>query len=153
VLEAQDPAAVLRELLRPYEAGLPPDVELRFEADPAMPRIQADRRLLERAVVNLVENALQAVGESGRITVRLRRADLSRLQVEVEDTGPGIEPEIRDRVFEPFFSTKTSGSGLGLALVKRIAEDHGGGVALEQAPGGGTRAVLWLPLTAQGDVA
>jgi signal transduction histidine kinase len=118
-----------------------------------MPRIQADRRLLERAVVNLVENALQAVGESGRITVRLRRADLGRLQVEVEDTGPGIEPEIRDRVFEPFFSTKTSGSGLGLALVKRIAEDHGGGVALEQAPGGGTRAVLWLPLTAQGDVA
>jgi signal transduction histidine kinase len=153
VLETQDPVVVLRELLRPYEAGLPPGVQLRVEADPALPRVQADRRLLERAVVNLVENALQAVGESGRIIVRARRADGGRLEIEVEDTGPGIVPEIRDRVFEPFFSTKTSGSGLGLALVKRIAEDHGGGVALEDAPGGGTRAVLWLPLTAQGDVA
>jgi signal transduction histidine kinase len=64
-----------------------------------------------------------------------------------------VVPEIRDRIFEPFFSTKTSGSGLGLALVKRIAEDHGGGVSLEDAPGGGTRAVLWLPLEARGDVA
>ncbi|HEY7509674.1 MAG TPA: ATP-binding protein, partial [Vicinamibacteria bacterium] len=153
VLESQDPTAVLRELMRPYEAGLPPGVQLRFEADPSVPRIQADRRLLERAVVNLVENALQAVGETGRITVRLRRAGGSRLQIEVEDTGPGVVPEIRDRIFEPFFSTKTAGSGLGLALVKRIAEDHGGGVALEDAPGGGTRAVLWLPLTAPADVA
>jgi signal transduction histidine kinase len=153
VLEGQDPVALLRDLLRPYEAGLPPGVELRFEADASIPGIQADRRLLERAVVNLVENALQAVGDAGRITVRLRRAEGARLQIEVEDTGPGIVPEIRDRVFEPFFSTKTSGSGLGLALVKRIAEDHGGGVELEDATGGGTRAVLWLPLTAQGDVA
>ena len=153
VLESQDPTTVLRELLRPYEAGLPPEVQLRFEADPSVPRIQADRRLLERAVVNLVENALQAVGDEGRIVVRLRRVGASRLQIEVEDTGPGVVPEIRDRIFEPFFSTKTSGSGLGLALVKRIAEDHGGGVALEDAPGGGTRAVLWLPLAAQGDVA
>jgi signal transduction histidine kinase len=153
VLETQDPAAVLREVLRPYEAGLPPAVQIRLEADPGVPLIQADRRLFERAVVNLVENALQAVGDSGRITVRLRRADAGRLQIEVEDSGPGVVPEIRDRVFEPFFSTKTTGSGLGLALVKRIAEDHGGGVSLEDAPGGGTRAVLWLPLEARGDVA
>ena len=153
VLETQDPAAVLREVLRPYEAGLPPAVQLRFEADPGVPLIQADRRLFERAVVNLLENALQAVGDSGRITVRLRRVEGGRLQIEVEDSGPGVVPEIRDRVFEPFFSTKTSGSGLGLALVKRIAEDHGGGVSLEDAPGGGTRAVLWLPLQARGDVA
>jgi signal transduction histidine kinase len=153
VLETQDPAALLRELLRPYEAALPPAVQLRFEADPGVPHVQADKRLIERAVVNLVENALQAVGESGRITVRLRRPDTGRLQIEVEDSGPGVVPEIRDRIFEPFFSTKTSGSGLGLALVKRIAEDHGGGVSLEDAPGGGTRAVLWLPLEARGDVA
>ncbi|HVR69238.1 MAG TPA: ATP-binding protein [Vicinamibacteria bacterium] len=153
VLETQDPAALLRELLRPYEAGLPPAVQLRFEADAHVPRVLADKRLLERAVLNLVENALQAVGEQGRITIRLRRPDDGRLQIEVEDSGPGVVAEIRDRIFEPFFSTKTSGSGLGLALVKRIAEDHGGGVSLEDAPTGGTRAVLWLPLEARGDVA
>jgi signal transduction histidine kinase len=71
----------------------------------------------------------------------------------VEDSGPGVEPGIRDLVFEPFFSTKTSGSGLGLALVKKIAEDHGGGVSLESTPGEGARAILWLPASARGNVA
>jgi len=93
-----------------------------------------------------VENALQAVGEDGSIRVRLRSAeDGRRAEIEIEDSGTGIDPAVKDRLFEPFFSTKTSGSGLGLALVKRIAEDHGGGVSLETAPGRGTRAVLWLP--------
>jgi signal transduction histidine kinase len=63
----------------------------------------------------------------------------------VEDSGDGLDPEIAARAFEPFFSTKTGGSGLGLALVKKIAEDHGGGVELETSRESGTRAVLWLP--------
>jgi two-component system sensor histidine kinase HydH len=67
------------------------------------------------------------------------------VEIEVRDSGPGVAPEVRDRIFEPFFSTKTSGSGLGLALVKKIAEDHGGGVTLESTPGEPTRARLWLP--------
>ena len=67
------------------------------------------------------------------------------MELEVEDSGPGLDPEVRSRIFQPFFSTKTSGSGLGLALVKKIAEDHGGGVTLESAAGEGTRATLWLP--------
>ena len=109
--------------------------------------MRADRRLLERAVVNLLENALQAVGEGGAITVR--RAGPGR-DGRVRDRGRRTRarastPEVRDRIFEPFFSTKTSGSGLGLALVKKIAEDHGGGVTLAEPPGQRTRAVLWLP--------
>jgi signal transduction histidine kinase len=79
------------------------------------------------------------------VVVRVRSEE-GRAEVEVEDSGPGIEPEVRERMFEPFFSTKTSGSGLGLALVKKIAEGHGGGVTLLSAPGAGTRAVLWLPI-------
>ena len=86
------------------------------------------------------------VGEAGAIRVSLRAGDQGRrVEIEVRDTGAGVPPEVRDRVFEPFFSTKTSGSGLGLALVKKIAEDHGGGVSLQSAPGEATRAVLWLP--------
>ena len=131
--------------MRPYRAGLPPGVELRMDLDGGAP-VLVDRRLLERALVNLVENALQAVGQAGWIAISLRTADESRrVEIEIRDSGPGVAPEVRDRIFEPFFSTKTSGSGLGLALVKKIAEDHGGGVSLESTPGEPTRARLWLP--------
>jgi len=97
----------------------------------------------------MIDSALQAVGEEGTIQVRLRSAeDGRRAVIEIEDSGAGVDSSVKDRLFEPFFSTKTSGSGLGLALVKRIAEDHGGGVALEPAPRRGTRAILWLPADA-----
>jgi signal transduction histidine kinase len=149
VLELHDLSAVLNELVKPYQAALPPGVDLALEAGRGVPPVRGDRRLLERAALNLIENALQAVGEKGTIRVRLRRADEGRrVEVIVEDSGRGMEPEVRDRVFQPFFSTKTSGSGLGLALVKKIAEDHGGGVTLESAAGKGTRATLWLPAAA-----
>jgi signal transduction histidine kinase len=146
VLEVQDARALVEEALRPYRSALPAGVRLRLVVDGAVPPIRADRRLLERAVVNLLENALQAVADVGTIEVGVRgAADGRSIEIEVTDSGPGIPPEVRDRVFEPFFSTKTSGSGLGLALVKKIAEDHGGGVRLESAPGGPTRVVLSLP--------
>jgi signal transduction histidine kinase len=83
--------------------------------------------------------------------VRLRNPEPGRVEIEVADSGPGLDPEVRERVFEPFFSTKTAGSGLGLALVKKIAEDHGGGVRLDSEPGAGTRAILWLPAHPGGD--
>ena len=86
-----------------------------------------------------MENALQAVGDRGEITVRLQGRP-GRVELEVEDSGPGLDPEVRSRIFQPFFSTKTSGSGLGLALVKKIAEDHGGGVTLDSPPDGPTCA-------------
>lgn len=137
---------MLEEVVRPYRAGLPPRVDLTLDLDGAAPAVLADRRLLERALVNLLENALQAVGDAGAIKVSLRTRDEGkRVEVEVRDSGPGIAPELRDRVFEPFFSTKTSGSGLGLALAKKIAEDHGGGLSLQSSPGEPTRALLWLP--------
>jgi signal transduction histidine kinase len=149
-LESHDLAPILAAVLEPYESALPPAVELSLDITPGVPRVRADRRLLERGIVNLLENALQAVGEKGWIRVGLRSDGGRRVVIEVRDSGPGVNPEIRDRIFEPFFSTKTSGSGLGLALVKKIAEDHGGGVALESGGREGTRAVLWLPAEENG---
>jgi signal transduction histidine kinase len=141
-----DLAELLPGLLRPYQAALPPEVGLSFRAERPLPLVWADRRLIERAVVNLLENAVQAVGDRGSIEVVLRpSADGGGVELELADSGSGIDPEVRDRLFEPFFSTKTGGSGLGLPLVKRIVEDHGGSVALRGAPGAGTRAVVWLP--------
>ena len=148
-LGLEDLAALTRSVLAPYCAHLPPSVSLSLDAPDGLPRVRMDRRLVERAIVNVVENALQAVQEKGSVTVRLRaEAEGERVTAEIEDSGPGLTPEARERAFEPFFSTKTDGSGLGLALVKKIAEDHGGGVSLESRPGFGTRVSIWLPAKA-----
>jgi nitrogen fixation/metabolism regulation signal transduction histidine kinase len=144
VLEPCDLAALVPDVVRPYQSALPPGVDLAVDVPGEPQPVQGDRRLIERAVVNLVENALQAVGEHGRIRIQITPED-GRVRVDVEDSGPGIDPEMKERLFEPFFSTKTGGSGLGLALVKKIAEDHGGGVEVESHPGNGTRATLWFP--------
>jgi len=144
-LSLEDPAALVTEAIAPYATSLPAGVVLSVEAPPGLPAVLLDRRLAQRAVLNLIENALQAVGDRGTIALRVG-AHGGRVEVEVEDSGPGIDPEMRERVFEPFFSTKTGGSGLGLALVKKIAEDHGGGASIESAPGEGTRARLWFPV-------
>jgi two-component system nitrogen regulation sensor histidine kinase NtrY len=135
---------LVTQVARAYQGVLPQQVRLELVPGRA-PSVAADRRLVERAVVNLVENALQAVGEEGAVRLRVLEDGDGRAVVEVEDTGPGLDPETKSRIFEPFFSTKASGSGLGLALVKKTAEDHGGGVRLESEPGKGTRAILWLP--------
>jgi signal transduction histidine kinase len=145
-LAPQDLAAVARSVLAPYAAHLAPTISLDLDAPEGLPLVKMDRRLVERALVNIVENALQAVHEGGAVTVRLRVDGSSReVRAEVADSGPGMDAETRERAFEPFFSTKTNGSGLGLALVKKIAEDHGGGVSIDSRPGEGTRVLLWLP--------
>jgi len=141
--EVADLSEVVEAAARPYSGVLPPRVRLELDLKP-VPKIRGDRRLLERAVVNLIENALQAVGEAGCVRVSLT-ADSEEAQIVVEDDGPGLPPEIRERAFEPFFSTKTAGSGLGLPLVRKIAEDHGGSARIENA-GSATRAVIRLPI-------
>jgi signal transduction histidine kinase len=135
---------LLTQVARAYQDVLPRQVTLELLPG-AAPVVAADRRLVERAVVNLVENALQAVGDQGTVRLRVLEDGHGRAVVEVEDTGPGLDPEAKARIFEPFFSTKASGSGLGLALVKKIAEDHGGGVSIDSPPGEATRARLWFP--------
>jgi nitrogen fixation/metabolism regulation signal transduction histidine kinase len=150
VLEILDLAELVQAVVRPYAGVLPPGVALTvMRPTTPLPLVKAERRLLERAIVNLLENALQAVGDNGRIVLTLRADDSAGgVGIEVEDSGPGLDNEARARAFEPFFSTKTGGSGLGLALVRKIAEDHGGGASIEAAPGR-TRATLWLPAEAQ----
>lgn len=114
--------------------------------------VRADPDRLRQALANVVNNAIQAVtelvetGHQQAVTVRSVRAG-GRVILSVEDTGPGIVEAERTRVFEPLFSTKSFGFGLGLPLVKQILEQHGGGVDIAEAPGGGCRIDLWLPDT------
>jgi two-component system CheB/CheR fusion protein len=104
-----------------------------------------DAEMVRSTVLNLLLNAVQAMAGSGQITAVLNRRD-ELAAIELRDTGPGIPPEIRAQVFEPFFTTKSRGGGLGLAIARRTAERHGGTLALDCPPAGGTVATLVLPL-------
>jgi PAS domain S-box-containing protein len=120
-------------------------IELARDVDPEVPPVSMDARLVRQAILNVAVNAVQAMPRGGRITLRTRRDGLDAI-VDIEDTGPGIPEEVQARIFEPFFTTKASGTGLGLAVVKRIVEGHGGAVAVRSAPGAGTVFSLRFPL-------
>jgi signal transduction histidine kinase len=122
----------------------PPEVVLRLEALEAIPPIDGDPAQLRQIFTNLIENAVHATSPRGEVWVRGLCTD-GIVSVDVEDTGPGVDPGTRPRLFEPLVTTKERGVGLGLALVKRIAERHGGTVEYSDRPGGGARFTLRLP--------
>jgi two-component system nitrogen regulation sensor histidine kinase NtrY len=113
---------------------------------PASPLpVSADRLLLSRAVHNLLLNACEASPDGATVEVHTI-AERGQAVVEILDRGPGLAPEVRERLFEPYISTKARGSGLGLSLVRDIVTGHGGTVSLTDRQGGGARACLSLPL-------
>lgn len=138
------------------EFRLPEEIELlrSFTCEQAL-SVDPDR--LRRVVTNVVDNAVQAMTaddkrapasiekQARRLTVSTHTT-ASRAELRFTDNGPGMDQETIQKIFEPLYSTKASGVGLGLTLVKQIMEQHGGGVEFESAPGKGTKTVLWLPL-------
>jgi signal transduction histidine kinase len=109
-------------------------------ADPIL--FDPDR--MEQVALNLILNALEAMPEGGTLTVKTRSLP-EGVGVIFEDTGTGIDPAIRERMFEPFESTKEQGTGLGLAIVHRIVRNHGGDITVESSPGKGSRFIIRLP--------
>ncbi|MFZ5832859.1 MAG: sensor histidine kinase [Planctomycetota bacterium] len=105
---------------------------------------QADRHMLRRAVLNLLLNAVDALGDGGTITLTSAYHD-GWLELEVADSGPGLPEETLARALEPFYTTKPSGTGLGLTIVARIAEVHGGSVSVANCPDGGAAITLSIP--------
>jgi len=109
-----------------------------------LPLIKGSRLELRQVFLNLIKNAVEAVGEIGDVWL-LGREHSRTVEVSVEDSGPGVDPALLGRLFEPLITNKESGIGLGLPLVKRIAERHGGGIRYEPRASGGSRFVLSLP--------
>ncbi|MFO1217016.1 MAG: ATP-binding protein [Burkholderiaceae bacterium] len=121
---------------------------VRFEAaiDPQLPLVCGDADRLDQVLWNLIDNAVAAIAARGCVRVAAARLDGgSRVRLSVEDDGPGIPAALREKVLQPFYSTKPKGTGLGLAIVQRIVRDHRGGVQLESAAGGGARISIELP--------
>jgi nitrogen fixation/metabolism regulation signal transduction histidine kinase len=123
-------------------------VRLTAELAPALPAITGDPALLRRVLVNLIDNATEAVSGAagGSVVVRTRYlAEARRVELSVSDSGPGISPEHKERLFLPFFSTKPNGMGLGLAIVSRIVAEHRGRIRVEDNQPRGTRFVMEFP--------
>jgi signal transduction histidine kinase len=119
-------------------------LELRCPADE--PPLLCDRELLQQVAVNLLVNALQAVRSHGLVEARVVAATNGEGGFDVLDDGPGIAPELRERVFEPFVSARPGGVGLGLTFVKRVVHEHRGAVTVDPGPGPGARIRVRLPV-------
>ncbi len=125
--------------------------EVSLEIDPALydVKVYADVSQLERAIMNLVFNAVDAVDRDGHVWIRggASQEKASHTCIVIEDDGPGIEPSLLNRVFDPFFTTKDTGTGLGLAIVHRIIESNGGSIAARARSEGGASFHIALPVS------
>ena len=141
-LEACDVNQVVQEAIDLFGQ----DTSVRFQMDLSndLPPVTADREELRRAFINVIRNGIQAMGNTGNIRVRSERSGTGTL-ISIRDFGPGIADEVRRRLFEPNFSTKTDGMGLGLAIVKKTIDDLGGSIAIESTAKGGTTVKMFLP--------
>jgi signal transduction histidine kinase len=138
-----DLRALLGELL-PYFAGR--DVEIVLDLD-GVPPLTADPDEIRTVFANLLRNAVEAQPEGGAVVVEASYDPERRVhRVRVRDRGPGIAPELASRIFNPFFTTKAEGTGMGLALVHRIVTAHGGSVRLVAQEGPGTTFEIELPV-------
>ena len=144
-LQRMDITELTSQVLALY-ASPPAGITLSSELTPGL-LADADRDQLTQVLVNLIKNAEEAMPNGGRVTVRTR-VHQGDVAIEVEDTGPGIKPEDRARIFEPYFTTKEGGTGLGLAIASRVIQEHGG--KLEVTGDHGALFRVRLPLRDQG---
>ncbi len=138
-LQPEDLGRILGEVVEAIPESPEKSAQLRFEVtiDDELPAVLVDRRLIRQAFLNVVLNATQAMPRGGTLRMRAFRKD-SDVLIEIRDEGPGIPDHDLPRIFEPFFTTKATGAGLGLAVVKRIVEDHDGQVWALSEPSGTT---------------
>jgi two-component system, cell cycle sensor histidine kinase and response regulator CckA len=136
------------------------DIEVRLERAPGLPLVTADPSQIAQVLMNLAINSRDAMSGSGRITISTRDLTLNDdycrrhpaarpgryVEIELADTGIGLEPESEARIFEPFFTTKAGGIGLGLSVVYGIIKQHSGFIQVQSEPGLGTRFSLFLPI-------
>jgi two-component system nitrogen regulation sensor histidine kinase NtrY len=143
-IAAADVPEIVAEIVDPYRAGLAGRIDIRNDVAPPLPQVLADRTLILRALANIVENALHAMPGHGTLHVSAG-IDAASVVLTVRDTGVGMDEEALARVFEPYFSTKASGTGLGLPIARRNVEVSGGTIEVVSRKGEGTTVHVRLP--------
>ena len=152
-LHPENIAEIVDRALESASASFPnTKIKIEKQYAPGLPEISVDRQLCEQVFINLITNAFQAMQEQGTLpqTMRLSIApDSSKgeagVSVTVEDSGPGVPQELREQIFNPFFTSKKDGVGLGLSIVAKIVDDHRGEIRLEKNPAGGACFRVFLP--------
>jgi two-component system nitrogen regulation sensor histidine kinase NtrY len=136
---------LLDDVLSLY-VGIFPNVEIHRRFARSLPKVAVDPEQIRRVVINLIDNAIEAMEQRGTIEIETQHDPSNNLvRVVVADDGPGIPASERDKLFLPYYSTKKRGSGLGLAIVRRIIAEHGGSIDLTDNTPRGTRFAVELP--------
>ena len=130
-------------------ASVDKGVDIRLGIPQGLPTVSCDDRLVRQALINLLTNALEAPNPRGPVRL-VATTSGTRLLLRVIDEGAGVPPPLASQIFVPFFTTRPTGTGLGLPVVKRIAEAHGGAIGLSETPGGGATFELSLPIRGPG---
>jgi signal transduction histidine kinase len=136
---------LVASVFEPYSAGLGERIRIVIDVPASLPPVLVDRTLLSRALTNIIENALHAMPGTGSLTVK-GAAGPTTIRLSVTDVGTGMDQEALSRIFEPYFSTKATGTGLGLTIAKRNVELNGGAIFVQSAPGVGTTVTIELPI-------
>ena len=142
---AVDLPEVVSEVVEPYRTGLAGRIDIHNDVAPPLPRVFVDRTLIARALSNIVENALHAMPGKGSLTLAAE-VEGSAVLLRIRDTGVGMDDDALGRVFEPYFSTKATGTGLGLPIARRNVELSGGEINVESEKQRGTVVTLRLPI-------
>jgi two-component system, NtrC family, sensor histidine kinase HydH len=145
--QSVDLNAVVREACELLRAqAVQQNVRLDVDLDPKLPHVRGSAPGLRQVILNLATNGLQAMPQSGRLSCRTRYlVEDHAVELTIADTGPGIDPSVRARLFEPFFTTRPLGTGLGLALCREIVLQHDGKIELEPGPPQGTVCRVIFP--------
>ncbi|MFM8535270.1 MAG: sensor histidine kinase [Acidimicrobiia bacterium] len=138
-------AELVEEVVEPYRKGLAERVAVDTHVPAGLPLLHIDRTLIGRALTNIIENALHAMPNGGRLTVDAALAPDRMVQLRVTDTGIGMDDQAIAKIFEPYFSTKAIGTGLGLTIAQRNVEANGGAIAVASEKGRGTCVTITLP--------
>jgi signal transduction histidine kinase len=140
-----DSATLVREIVEPYRIGLEGRITFSIDVPTALPAVHVDRTLIARSLTNIMENALHAMPGTGTLSVSAHNEG-GAVRIRVADTGVGMDPEALARAFEPYFSTKASGTGLGLPIAKRNVELSGGTISISSERDRGTTVEIALPI-------